>query len=87
MGETKEVEGLGASLSMPLPALVRVASELDQASLFPMKFDTKFSEACLKFLQTCLRLLLALKTNDKIIRVTHDYHIAFTLVLSPPVDP
>jgi hypothetical protein len=49
--EAKKVEGLGLSLSTPLTVLCRVATELDQARLLWMQFQTKSAKSLPKLRQ------------------------------------
>ena len=72
MRESKEVEGLRATLP-PRPAVRhREPAELDEACLVGMQFERELAHPLPEVVEKLLRIRLALATNDEIIAVAHD---------------
>ena len=80
-------EHFGLPLSTSFTLLGRVATEADQPGLVQVQRRFERKQSFLQILQKGLRLMLVLKTNDRIIGKTHDDHKAGRFGLAPSVDP
>src|SRR4029077_1919941 len=86
-GEAQEVEGLRLAEPAPLAALCRKASELDQPGLLRMHRQRKLPQPLAHLVQEAMGVALVLESDDKVIGVTHDNHVARGLAPSPALDP
>ena len=79
VGESQKVEGLRLSLSTILPSFGGVPSELEKARLVGMKFQLKLSESLPKLNEKLVRFLAMFESNDEVIGITNDDHLACRL--------
>src|ERR1700746_2075242 len=87
MSESQKIERFGLPLSPPLTLLGRVAAEADQPGLVRVQRQFERAQSFVQILQKGLRLMLVLKTNDRIIGKAHDDHVAGRFGLAPSMDP
>src|ERR1700722_3704296 len=65
----------------------RVPTKLDEPRLIGMKIQSKTCEPRLEIGKELLRFVPVLETNDRVVRVAHDNHVAGGAPLPPLVDP
>ena len=70
-----------------LAFLDRVTAKADQPGLTWMQRQFELAQTLLQILQKRLGLVLVLKANDEIIRVTDDHHVAGRRLLAPAMAP
>ncbi len=87
MREAEEAECFGLPLPPFLAFLDRVAAKADQPGLTGMQRQFELAQTLLQFLQERFGLVLVLKANDEIVRITDDYHVARRHLLTPAMDP
>ena len=87
MREPEEVERLRLALASPLPLLDCVTPEFNQARFVRVKFQPKLSQAVLPVVEEPLRIWLPLESQDDIIGVPDDNHVAGCRLTPPPPDP
>src|SRR5208282_2330187 len=85
--EPQEVEHLGLALATPSPAFGRKLAELDQACLLRVQAQRELCQPFFEVVQKALRLVLVLEANDRVVRVSHDDHIACRVSRAPLLDP
>ncbi|GEM_PF-751690 len=85
--EAEEVERLGLAPSAPSAVLVRERTELQQTRLLGVQLQVELAESLPQFAQEPLGLRFVLESNDEVVRVAHDDHVALRLRRSPPLDP
>jgi len=86
-GEAQEVEGLRFTQAPPLAVRRRVAAEFDQTSLVRMQCQRKFPQPFAHRLPEAPGVRLVLETDDDVVGVPHDDHVARGLPPSPEVGP
>jgi hypothetical protein len=87
MREPKEVERLRLAETQRTPARDSAPTKLDQPRLVGMKRQSKARKPHFEIGKELLRLMLVLKADDAVVRVTHDDHVAGGAVSAPPVGP
>jgi hypothetical protein len=87
MREAQEVEGLRSPLISPLSVLDRKRTEFQKPRLLGIERQAELSESLLQLGQTALRLHLALQPDHKVVRPSHDDHVAPSLRPPPVLDP
>jgi|SRR5580700_9431227 len=87
MREAQKIERLGFSLSSLFPILLGKAPELDPARFVWVKFQTKLLQSLPEVLQEAVCVCLILETQDGVIRVADDHHLALRPSLAPGVHP
>src|SRR5262249_48210118 len=85
--EAQEVEGLRFAKPAPLAALCRKASELDEPGLLRMQRQRKLPQPLAHLVQEALGVALVLESDDEVIGIAHDNHVARGLAPSPALDP
>jgi hypothetical protein len=78
---------LSDSLSSLFPVLFGKAPELDPARFVWMKFQTKLLQSLPEVFQEAVRVCLILETQDGVICVADDHHLALRPFLAPGVHP
>src|ERR1043166_7562487 len=86
-GEAQEVEGLRLAEPLPLAALRRKTSELDQPGLLRMQRQRKLTQPLAHLLQKAPAIAIVLKSDDEVVGVAHDDHVASGRALSPACGP
>jgi hypothetical protein len=87
VGEAEEVEGLRPPQATRPPFCGNEFAEGDQARFVGVEVECKPSEAFLQIVEELGRISLALETNDCIVGITHDDHVARRLAPPPGLDP
>src|SRR5215204_1262825 len=87
MGEPQEVERLRLALAPPLPLLGCVTPEFDQACLVRVECQPERPQAVLPFSQEPLRIWPMLETEDDVIGIPDDHHVASRRATPPALDP
>jgi len=82
-GKAQEIEGLRLPEPAPLAVCCRMASELDQPGLLRVERQRELPHPFTQQVQEALGVGLVLETDDKIISVAHDDHVARCLAPSP----
>jgi hypothetical protein len=85
--EPKEVERFRLPVATSLAILSGVPPKFDQASFVRMQFQVEPVESLPQVLQELLGILAVLKADCKVIRKTHDDHIAARVLPPPLVSP
>ena len=70
-----------------MPVGNRVPTKLDKPRLIGMKIQSKTSEPRPEISKELLRFVPLLETDDGVIRIAHDDHVASGASLPPLVDP
>src|SRR3954451_8395052 len=86
-GETQESEGLRLAEAAPLAVARRIAAELDQPGLLRMERQRELLKPVAHHVEEPTGVGLVLETDDDIIRVSHNDHVAGGLPLSPAFGP
>lgn len=87
MRESQERERFWFSFSPPITVECRKTTELDQSGLFGMQFQTEFRQPLTQFTAEPDCIEPVLETDDEIIRVANDRHIAVSGLQPPLLDP
>src|SRR5438309_788434 len=85
--EAQEAEGLRFAKSAPFAACRRIAPELDQPGLLRVERQRVFSQSLSHLVQEAPGVRLVLETNDQVVSVAHDDHVAGGLAPSPAFGP
>jgi hypothetical protein len=85
--ESKEVEGLGLSLSSPIAIADGEPTKLDQSGLFRVQLQAELGKALLELHEELLALVAMLEPNDEVIGVAHHDYLSARLLLPPPLGP
>jgi hypothetical protein len=85
--EPQEVERLRLALPAVLPSLDRIAAELQQPGLFPMKFERELLEPLSHRVPEPARFGFVLEADDQIVSVAHDDHVACDFAPPPLLRP
>jgi hypothetical protein len=85
--EAQEAEGLRFAQPAPLAIDRREAAKLNQSGLFRMKRQREAFEPLAHHIEESPGIHLALKTNDDVVGVSHNNHVARGLVPSPALGP
>ena len=87
MREPQEIEHLWLAFAASLSAFGCKLTELDQARLLRMQAQCEPGQPVLEVVQKAPRVALVLKANDRVVRVSHDDHIAGRIPRAPLLDP
>jgi len=87
VGEPKELEGLGLTLSVAFPFLDREASETDEPGLVGMKLEFELFQPLSQMRQEPFRVLLVLEADNKIVGITHHDDFSAAGLFSFPLHP
>jgi hypothetical protein len=85
--EAQETEGLRFAQPAPLAIDRREAAKLNQSGRFRMKLQREAFEPLAHHIEESPGIHLALKTNDDVVGVSHNNHVARALVPSPALGP
>jgi hypothetical protein len=85
--QPQEVERLRLALAPLCPALGSVSAELKEAGLFRVQVERELCQAFLEIDQETLRILPVLESNDCVVGIPHDDHIAPRVARAPLLDP
>src|ERR1700726_2662808 len=85
--EAQEVECLWLSFPSLLPVSFGKKPELDPARLVWVEFQSKVLQLLPQVLQKTVCVLLVLKTQDRVVRIADDDHLAERLLPAPSVHP
>src|SRR6476469_9657125 len=83
----QEIERLRLALAPLCPASCSISAELDEAGLFRVQAERELCQAFLEVDLETLRILPVLESNDCIIGIPHDDHIALCVARTPLLDP
>jgi len=86
-GEAEEVEGLRFAEAASLSVGRREAAKLDQARLVRMQRQREFPKPLAHRVPEAPGVALVLKTDDEVVGISHDDHVARGLALSPALGP
>src|SRR3981081_1891867 len=86
-GEAQKVEGLRLAEPLPLAALCRKASELDQPGLLRMQRQRKLPQPLAHLLQKEPAIAMVLEPDDEVVGVAHNDHVAGGHAPSPACGP
>jgi hypothetical protein len=86
-GETKKRESLWFFQPLSLASSCCIATELQQASFFPMKFESKLFEPFPHRIPESPCISFVLKASNNIVRVAHENCVACSLSASPLHSP
>jgi len=87
MLEAQEIERFGFPFSSSFPVLFGKPAEFDPARLIRVQFQSEFSQSLSQVIQKAIRVRLLLESDDGIVCVAHDYHLALRPFLAPDVHP
>ena len=87
MREPQEIERLRLALAPLCPASGSISAELEEAGLFRVQAERELCQALLEIDLETLRILPVLESNDCIIGIPHDDHIALCVARTPLLDP
>jgi hypothetical protein len=87
MGETQEIEGLRPAFPPKTTAVSRKASELDEPGLIGMKAKAESGQAIPEVIQKTQGLPAVLESQDKVVGVPDDDHIASSKTTTPMMRP
>jgi len=87
VGEPQEVEHFWLAFAASFSAFGCKLAELDQARLLRMQAQCEPGQPVLEIVQKALRIALVLEANDRVVRVSHDDHIAGRVPRAPLLDP
>lgn len=62
-------------------------AKLDQSGLFRVEAQRELSEPFSQVIQETLRILPVLETDNTIVAITHDDHVAGCMALAPLLNP
>ena len=85
--EAQEIEGLRLSESLPFAISRGIAAKLNQSGLSRMQRQRKLLQPISHRVQETSSVGLVLKTNDDIVGIAHDDHVARGLAPSPAFRP
>jgi hypothetical protein len=85
--ESKKSEGLSPTSAAPLSTFSRMTTELQQARLLPVQFESKLFEPRSHRIPEAPRISFMLETHDQIVSVSHDDHVAAGFTFPPLVRP
>jgi hypothetical protein len=83
----QKIERLRLALAPLRPASCSISAELEEAGPFRVQAERELCQAFLEINQETLRILPVLKTNDCVIGLPHDDHIALCVARTPLLDP
>jgi ABC-type nitrate/sulfonate/bicarbonate transport system substrate-binding protein len=83
----QEIERLRLALAPLCPALGSVSAELKEAGLFRVQAERELCQAFLEIDQETLRILPVLESDDCVVGIPHDDHIAPCVAHAPLLDP
>src|SRR4030081_498584 len=86
-GEAQKVEGLRLAEPLPLAALCRKASELDQPGLLRMQRQRNLPQPLAHLLQKEPAIAMVLEPDDEVVGVAHNDHVAGGHAPSPACGP
>src|SRR5215468_6169171 len=87
MREAQKVERLGFPFSSSFPVLFGKPAELDPARLVRVQFQSELGQALSQVFQKAIGVRLVLESNNSVIRVANDYHLALRPFRAPDVHP
>src|ERR1700677_1055892 len=87
MREAKEVEGLRLAFSSSFPVLFGIPPELDPARLFRVQFQSELPQPFSQALAKTICVRIPLETEDDVVRIAEDDHLASRTLLAPDVHP
>src|SRR5215813_1484683 len=87
MREAEKVERLWFPFSSTSPVFFGEPPELDPARLIRVKFQSKLAQTLSQILQKAIGVRLILESQDDVVRVAHDHHLALRPLLAPDVHP
>src|SRR6266566_3036065 len=85
--EPQELEGLRLSEPAPSASVRRMAAKLDQAGLLRIKRQRELLQPLAHRIPELPGVHLVLKTNDDVVGIAHDDHVAGSLAPSPAFGP
>src|SRR6202022_1125521 len=85
--QPQEIERLRLALAPLCPASGSISAELKEAGLFRVPAEGVLFQALLEIGLETLRILPVLESNDCIIGIPHDDHIALCVARTPLLDP
>ena len=87
MREAQEAERFGLTFPSLLPVEFSKPSELVPARLIWMQFQSKLLQPFREMFPEAVCIGLILKTQDDVVRIPYDYHLALCPFLAPDVHP
>src|SRR6516164_6183480 len=87
MREAQEAERFGLAFSSLFPVWFGKPPELDPARLIWMQFQSKLLQPFREMFPEAVCIGLILKTQDDVVRVPYDHHLALCPFLAPDVHP
>src|SRR5262249_39915093 len=87
MSETQKIKRFGLPLTKPRTLLGRVAAEADQPGLVRVQRQFERAQSLVQIMQKGLCLMLMLESDDGIVGIAHDDHVAVCFGLAPSLDP
>src|SRR4051794_18865309 len=87
VGEAQERKGLRFPFAPLFPFVGRIAAELDQPSLFRVKFQTELRQPLPELIQEPDGLSSMLKTQHEVVSITNDDYIALRHLPAPGIYP
>ena len=87
MREAQEAERFGLAFSSLFPVWFGKPPELDPARLIWMQFQSKLLQPFREMFPEAVCIGLILKTQDDVVRIPYDYHLALCPFLAPDVHP
>src|ERR1700682_6854600 len=85
--QPQEIARLRLALAPLSPAFGSVSAELKEGGLFRVQAERELGQAVLEVAQDTLRILPVLESNDCIVGIPHDDHIAPCVARAPLLDP
>ena len=85
--KSRKVESFGLPLSKLLTLLDRIAAKADQPGFLWVQGKIKQTQSFLEVFKERLCLMLMLKADDRIIRITDDHHVTGRRGAAPAMDP
>jgi len=86
-GEAQEIEGLRFAQALPLTACRRVASELDQPGLLRVQRQRERPHPLAQLIEEAPGIGLVLETDNEVVGIAHNDHVARGLAPSPAFGP
>src|ERR1700730_16751863 len=85
--KAQELEGFRFSKPRPSASLRRMAAKLDQAGLVRMQRQRKLLQPLTHRVPEALGVTFMLETDDEVVSISHNDHVARGLPLSPALGP
>jgi hypothetical protein len=85
--KTQKIKRIGLPLTKPRTLRSRVAAKADQPGFVRVQRQFERAQSLVQIVQKGLCLVLMLKTDDLVVGIAHDDHVAVRFGLAPSLDP